>query len=202
MREVLTAAVQSEPDMEAVGEADSGEQALELATELRPDVILMDLIMPGKHGLEAIAEITARAPEVHIIAFTGSTEQHHVAAAFEAGALGYVLKDVHRAELLQSVREVARGNTYISPSVTALLVDYMRFEAHSRNAAPSEPLSEREQEVLALLGEGEGNRRIAQLLEIREGTVRTHIRNILQKLQLENRSQAVVYAVQKGVKRP
>lgn len=188
MRQALCSMIDAEPDMEAVGQAAGGNEAVNLARDLQPDLILMDLLMPDKSGLEAIAEIRAADPESRVLALTSSTSDDMVLEAVKAGALGYALKDIERPELLHAMREVSKGSLYLPPPVARKLM-------RSMTPHRAEAVTGRETEILELMREGLTNRAIAQRLGIAEGTVRTHIHNILEKLELENRSQAVVYAV-------
>lgn len=203
MREALRAAIEAEADMEVVGEAANGREAVDQARALQPDVIVMDLLMPGVNGLEAIAAIRAEFPEALILALTSSTEESKVLAAVQAGALGYLLKDARREELLQAIREVSQGNAYLSPQVALKLVHSVRQPRPDTPPPPREPaggpstqrLTARQKEVLNLLGQGLSNQEIAETLVVSEATVRSHIYHILGKLGVGSRSQAVAYAV-------
>ncbi len=198
MREALCAAIADERDMQVVGEATNGEEAVAQARALKPDVTVMDLFMPGKDGLGAIAEIKAENPAARLIALTSSTDEDLVLAAIQAGALGYLLKDSQRVELLRAIREVSRGNTFLPPPVAQKLANSVRKRPPDQPPLV-EPLTERELEVLKLIGQGASNRQIAQTLGVSEGTIRTHVHNILGKLNLENRNQALLYAVRQGI---
>jgi DNA-binding NarL/FixJ family response regulator len=189
MRQALRAMIADEPDFDVVGEAANGEEAVSLARSLAPDVILMDLVMPVKDGLAATAELTHANPETRILALTSSIGENSALAAVEAGVLGYILKDAQPAEVLHALREVAAGREYWPPAVAARLARGVR----QRNLEPAPDLSAREQEVLNLLGQGLTNKDIAQRLVISEPTVRAHVYHILQKLHLENRTQAALY---------
>ncbi|NJN93492.1 MAG: response regulator transcription factor [Anaerolineales bacterium] len=197
MREALRVVLEIEPAMQVVAEAADGQQAVQCALALQPDVIVLDLYLPVKDGVEAIAEILAQQPQARILAITSSTSDERVVAAIQAGAMGYLLKDASREEFLRGVREVAAGNTFLPPDVAAKLARGVR---HSRSPLPQteglvEPLTPREQEVLALLSEGLSNRAIAGRLHLSGSTVRVHVSNILGKLGLENRNQAIVYVL-------
>lgn len=202
MREALRAAIEAEPDLQVVGEAANGQQAIDLAVALRPEVIVLDLYLPGKDGLAAAAEITAHNPAARILAITSSTEDSKVMAAMQAGVTGYLLKDAPREEFLRGLRQVAAGQTFLPPEVVAKLTRGIR---HPHALAPEKTkvddgLTHREQEILVLLGEGLANQAIAQQLNLSESTVRVHLHNILNKLGLEHRSQAVVYALRHSSK--
>jgi NarL family two-component system response regulator LiaR len=197
MREALRAAIEVEPDLQVTGEAANGQQAVFDALTLRPDVIVMDLYLPVKDGVEAISEIMSQWPSARILAITSSTDDAKVVAAVEAGAIGYLLKDVSREQFLFGVREVARGETVLPPDVATRLARGIRRK-HLANASDGEsvrPLTRREREVLALLGQGLSNQAIAQQLVLSESTVRVHVYNILHKLSLADRNQAIVYAL-------
>jgi NarL family two-component system response regulator LiaR len=199
MREALHAAIEDEPDMEVVGEAGNGLEAVEQARLLKPDVIVMDLFMPGKDGLEAIAEIKGEDSDARILALTSSTDETKVVAAVQAGALGYLLKDARRDELLQGIREVSRGQAFLPPHLARKLMDGLR-RGPPRPTDPSpDLLTDREQEVLKLIGQGASNREIAETLYLSEGTVRTHVHHILDKLHLKNRNQVILYALRVGM---
>lgn len=201
MREALVAAIEDEADMQVVGAATNGQEAVQLAQTLNPDVIVMDLFMPGMDGLHAIAEIRAHDPQARILVLTSSIDENMVVAAVQAGVLGYVLKDSQRTELLVAIREVGQGKPHLPPEVALKLANGVR--RHGANAAsPTEPLTDREEEVLKLIGQGASNRDIAQKLNLTEGTVRTHVHNILGKLGLTNRNQAILHAIREGLVNP
>jgi len=195
MREALRMAIEDETDMQVIGEATNGEEAVQQAHLLAPDVTIMDLFMPRQDGLHAIAEIKSRAPDAHILALTSSTDETLVLAAIQAGVLGYLMKDSQRDELLQAIREVSRGNTFLPPQIAQKLANSVREQKKQSPAPLVEPLTDREIQVLVLVGRGASNKQIAQTLNVSEGTVRTHVHNLLGKLGLENRNQAILYAV-------
>jgi len=200
MREALCAALEAEPGLQVVGEATNGQQAVLRAAALEPDVIVMDLYLPGKDGVAAIGEIVARNPEARILVVTSSTEDEKVMAAVQAGAIGYLLKNAPRAEFIRGVREVARGNSFMPPEVATKLARQM-CRSHAGPGALNEaiePLTPREKEVLSLLGEGMSNHAIALALSLSESTVRVHVYNILGKLGLEDRNQAIVFALRQS----
>ena len=194
MRDALRSAIDDEDDLTVVGEAVNGAEAVRLADTLRPNVIVMDLYLPVKDGLTATAEIVRLRPATRILALTSSTEDGKVLEAIQAGAVGFLLKDTKRTELLEAIREVARGHTWLPPSAAQKLVIGLRRE-RERPSIRVEPLTEREREVVKLIGEGATNRDIAERLTISEGTVRTHVHNILGKLELESRNQLILYAL-------
>jgi DNA-binding NarL/FixJ family response regulator len=184
-------------DIEVVGEAENGRQAVDSAARLQPDVILMDLLMPELDGLGAIAAIKAAQPEIEIVALTSFIEEEKVTTALEAGASGYLLKDADADEVASAVRAAHNGEVHLDPAVTRLLAQ--RLRARKTEPEPVEPLTERELEVLGLLGKGSSNKEIATALTITERTARTHVSNILGKLGLSSRTQAALYAVERGL---
>jgi DNA-binding NarL/FixJ family response regulator len=181
-------------DIEVVGEAENGLEAVEAAGRLLPDVILMDLLMPELDGLGAIAQIKAAQPEIEIVALTSFIEEEKVTTALEAGATGYLLKDADADDVAAAVRAAHAGEVHLDPAVTRLLAQ--RLRARKTQPEPVEPLTERELEVLSHLGRGSSNKEIASALSITERTARTHVSNILGKLGLQSRTQAALYAVE------
>jgi NarL family two-component system response regulator LiaR len=197
VREGQRALIDTEPGLELVGEAADGFEAVQMARALQPDVIMIDLIMPRKGGIEAIEEIKAENPEVHILVLTSFAEDEKVYSAIKAGALGYRLKDASPQELLTAIREIHRGEPSMDQSIAHKL---MRELQRSSELPPTEePLTEREVEVLKLVAQGQPNQEIAETLVISERTVRTHVSNILTKLHLANRTQAALYALREGL---
>jgi DNA-binding NarL/FixJ family response regulator len=202
MREGLHILLTLEPDLEVVGEAKSGEAALDAYEELRPDVVLMDVRMPGMDGVEATWRLRERWPDARIIILTTFDDDEYVFEGLRAGALGYLLKDVSGHDLAQAVRTVAAGGALIEPSVAAKVVaEFARVAPPARTAHPglAEPLSEREVEVLRLLASGLTNRQIGERLSISEGTVKNYVTNILGKLGARDRTQAAIRARELGL---
>jgi DNA-binding NarL/FixJ family response regulator len=183
-------------DIEIVGEAANGREAIALAAELRPDVVLMDLLMPEMDGIAATAEIKRQQPETEVIALTSFIEEGKVTAALEAGASGYLLKDADAEEVANAVRAAHAGEVHLDPAVTRLLAERLR---HRATTPEPEPLTDREREVLRLVGRGMSNKEIATELVITERTARTYVSNILGKLGLASRTQAALYAVERGL---
>jgi two-component system, NarL family, response regulator LiaR len=188
-----------EPDLLVLQEADSGEAAVRLAAELIPDVVLMDLMLPGMSGVEAIRQIKQASPETQIIALTSYHEDAFIFPALRAGALSYVLKDVHPEALVEVVRQAARGESVLHPQVAARVIQEMRSSTTAGPPTLMTQLSERELDVLRLIAQGLTNADIAQACTISEKTVKKHVSNILSKLHLLDRTQAAVLAWQQGL---
>jgi DNA-binding NarL/FixJ family response regulator len=202
MREGLRILLELEPDLEIVGEADNGQAALNAYEELRPDVVLMDVRMPGMDGVEATWRLRQRWPQARIVILTTFDDDEYVFEALRAGALGYLLKDVSGSDLAQAVRTVAAGGALIEPSVAAkVIAEFARVAPPARDAGVglAEPLSEREVEILRLLAGGLTNRHIAQRLSLAEGTVKNYVTNILGKLGARDRTQAAIRARELGL---
>ena len=183
-----------QPDLEVVGEAADGSEGVAMARRLEPDVILMDLLMPNMDGITAIGRIKAERPETEIVTMTSFIEEEKVTAALEAGASGYVLKDAEAEEVAAAVRAAYAGEVHLDPAVARLLAQRMRTRKTSDDLA--EPLTDREKDVLRLLGQGMSNKEIGATLFITERTARTYVSNILGKLGLASRTQAALYAVE------
>jgi len=197
IRDSLRALINTEEDLELVGEAINGEDAVTKASELNPDVILMDLVMPVKDGLQAIIEIKQTDPDVSILVLTSFSDEDKVFPAIRSGALGYMLKDTAPQELLKSIHDVYRGEASLHPSIALQLIREIKRPS---NLPPIEnPLTERELEVLRLIAQGLNNQEIATRLVRSEWTIRTHVRNILGKLHLANRTQATLFALREGM---
>ncbi len=197
VREGLRTILAMESDIELIGEAKDGVEAVEKALALSPDVILIDLVMPRKDGIQAIREIKAQMPDVRILVLTSFAEDSHVFPAIEAGALGFMLKDTTSATLIQAIHIVYRDEPSLHPTVARKLMAARTQKAQTDEQV--EPLTNREQQILALLAKGLTNQSIADQLVLSELTVRTHVSNILAKLNLENRTQAALYALRHGM---
>jgi DNA-binding NarL/FixJ family response regulator len=197
--------LRSEPDIEVVGEAGDGEQAVAMAVRLLPHVVLMDVRMPVLDGIEATRRIVSRCPDARILILTTFDLDEHVYAALDAGASGFLLKDIVPEQLGEAVRVVAAGDALLAPSVTRRLVAEFarqRRPAGPRAAGRVEQLTEREAEVLAQLARGLTNQEIAACLGVGETTVKTHVAHLLGKLGLRDRVQAVIFAYEEGLVRP
>jgi DNA-binding NarL/FixJ family response regulator len=195
MRQGLKTILSLEPGLEVVGAAPDGEAGIRLALELRPDVILMDVQMPGMSGIEAIAAICAVWPEARIIILTTFGRDEYVFQGVRAGAVGFLLKDAPADDLIQTIRRVHAGEVFIQPEIASRLLR----ELITPQDWLAEPLSVREHEVLVLVAQGYSNREIAERLVLVEGTVKNHVSNILGKLQAENRTQAADIARRHGL---
>jgi NarL family two-component system response regulator LiaR len=197
VRHGLRALLATEPDLELVGEAADGVEVVAQTARLHPDVILMDMAMPRKTGLEAIYDIKRDDPQARILVLTSFAEDEQVFPAIKAGATGYLLKDTAPRELLQAIRDVYQGEVSLHPTIARKLVGELKRPPDLPPA--EEQLTEREVQVLALVARGLSNKEIADQLFIGERTVRTHISNILGKLHLANRTQAALYAQREGL---
>jgi DNA-binding NarL/FixJ family response regulator len=182
-----------DPEIEIVAEATSGEEAIQLARDIRPDVVLMDLVMPGMGGVAATRMIRTEMPAVEVVALTSVVADEAVTGAIRAGAIGYLLKNTEADELRRAIKSAAAGQVYLSPEAAARLVREVKIPGSP------EALTERETAVLRLIAKGQANKQVARQLGIREQTVKTHVSNILGKLQLQSRTQAALYAVERGL---
>lgn len=200
VREGLRALIETEAGMELVGEARDGHEAVLKARSIKPDVILMDLVMPRMDGLEAISQIKRENEKVQILVLTSYSDDAKVFSAIKMGAMGYLLKDSLPHELLRSIREVYHGQPSLHPSIARKLMT--ELNRPSETPSVGEPLTEREDDVLKLLALGMSNQEIADKLVISERTVRTHVSNILMKLHLANRTQAALHAWREGLVSP
>ena len=197
-RRGLTMVLESEPDIEVVGEANDGHEVVTLAEKYMPDLVLMDVRMPGRGGIDAAQAIKDAVPHTKILMLTISDEEEDLYDAIKVGASGYLLKEISIEEVADSIRQVHAGQSLISPSMASkLLTEFaaMARKDEEKQQMPTPRLTDREMEVLTLVAQGLNNRDIAKELFISENTVKNHVRNILEKLHLHSRMEAVVYAV-------
>ncbi len=197
VRKGIRALLATERDLQVIGEAGDGAEALAQAQALCPDVILMDLVMPKLDGIEATRQITAHQPGVHILVLTSFAADDKVFPAIKAGALGYLLKDSGPDELIQAIRQVHQGQPSLEPSIARKVLTELSHPP--RAPLTPEPLTERELAVLRLVAQGKNNKDIGEQLVISEMTVRTHVSNILSKLHVASRTQAALYALKEGI---
>jgi two-component system response regulator NreC len=199
LRAGLRRVLEAEDDIEVVAEAESGERAVFEAISAKPDVAVLDVVMPGKSGIDVAPQLLELVPELKILVLSMQDDPRYVRAAFEAGASGYVLKEAADTEVVGAVRVVAAGERYVHPTLGARLV---AAEVEERKRAESDPLSDREREVLRLLALGHTNQEIAKMLYISVRTAETHRAHIMQKLGLSGRSELVRYALEHGLIEP
>lgn len=197
VRKGICALLVTEPQIEVVGEARDGAEAIRAAHTLQPDVILMDLVMPGIDGLEATRRIVADQPNTRVLVLTSFAGDDKLFPAIEAGALGYLLKDSTPEDLVEAIRQVYSGESSLDPAIARKVL--LEFANPSRHTSVFDALSGREEEVLRLVSRGYTNREIAQQLDIAEATVRTHVSGVLTKLKVSNRTQAALYALREGL---
>lgn len=193
VRNGIAAWISSQSDLKLIGEAQDGIEAVEKAKKLEPDVILMDLVMPKKDGIEAIREIIQHDPNARILVITSFSEDKKAIDAIKAGAMGFIIKDTSPSEMLQAIRQVFEDKPWLSPDIIRMLIREKTLQKDEEKLI--EPLSEREIEVLILIAQGLSDQDIANSLVISRTTVRFHVNNILSKLNLENRTQAALYAI-------
>jgi two-component system, NarL family, response regulator LiaR len=194
VRRGLRGFLELDPGLEVVGEASNGEEAVEMAQRLEPDVVLMDLLMPVMDGIEATREIRLRLPEVEVVALTSVLEDASVTGAIKAGAIGYLLKTTEADELCEAIRAAAAGQVRLAPEAASRLMREVRSPPESPEA-----LTKREAEVLKLVARGKANKQVARELFIDEKTVKSHVHSILSKLNVKSRTQAALYAVRVGL---
>jgi NarL family two-component system response regulator LiaR len=197
VREGICALLDEIADIEVVGEAANGQEAVERSRTLKPDVVLMDLVMPHLDGVEATRQITSTQKGARVLVLTSFAGDEQVFPAIKAGAVGYLLKDAGAAELVEAIRQVHRGHSFLHPIIAQKVLQELK---HPSERPPTpDPLTHREMEVMRLMAQGLTNSEIARSLTISEATVRSHISNILSKLHLANRVQAALYALQEGI---
>ena len=203
MRAGLRSVLSSDETIDVVGEAGDGREAIDRIRQLRPDLVLMDIRMPGLDGISATREVLATSAEVKVVVLTTFEEDDYIFDALSAGASGFLLKRTRPEELIAAIHTVAEGDSLLSPSVTRRVVDRMASQpAPVRATRRLDELTPREREVLELVARGLSNREIAEQFVIEESTVKTHVKRILMKLRLRDRVQAVVFAYENGLTRP
>lgn len=200
-RSGIRSLLQRNPDFTIVGEASDGVEGIKRAKQLRPDVVLLDLNMPGMSGLETLQLLLQDCPDTAVIMLTVSEEAQDLTAALQAGARGYLIKNIDADYLVRAIRRAAAGESVLAEAMTTKLVAQMQGGAAPRPAPPSDMdrLTPREREILVCLARGESNKMIARTLDVAESTVKIHVQNILKKLNLASRVQAAVYAVEHGM---
>lgn len=200
VRKGLRLLLEAQQGVEVVGEASDGREALKLAAELAPDIAILDIAMPNLNGIEATAQLTKSGSEVKVIILSMHSDESYVVRALDAGARGYLLKDSAEDDLMRAIRTVAQGRPFFSPAISAtLLDDYVRTLRQRGLSDSYELLTDREKEVLQLLAEGKSNKEVAALLNLSPYTIETHRTNMMQKLNLHNTAEIVLYAVRKKI---
>jgi DNA-binding NarL/FixJ family response regulator len=197
-RDGVRALLDAQLDMECVGEAATGEEVIRLSAEVQPDVVLMDVQMPGMSGVEATRQIVSSSPQIRVLVVTMFEDDHLVFAAMRAGARGYILKGTRHEDMVRAIRAVGSGDAIFSPAIAAKLVDYFAALQPRQSTQVFPDLSSREREILALLAQGYKNAEIADRLVISSKTVRNYVSNIISKLQVADRAQAILRAKDAG----
>lgn len=200
MRTGLRALLERQPDLEVVGESENGRETVALAASLRPDVVVMDVGMPLLNGIEATQTIVTQCPAIAVVILSMHADESYVMRALKAGARGYLLKDSAAADLMGAIQAISQGRSFFSPKVSRILAeDYVRVLKQKGAVDTYDLLTSREREILQLLAEGKTNKEVATALNISPYTVETHRSHILQKLNLHNSAELVLYAVRKGI---
>lgn len=200
VRQGTRSLLEKEPDIVVVGEAEDGRAAVEMAGALSPDIIVMDIAMPHLNGLDAAARIVRRQPEIGIIILSMHEEEDYLVRALSAGVRGYLLKDTAQIDLVRAVRSVAQKKAFFSPAIAQMMVEDFTRQMQKKGISDSyELLTEREREILQLLAEGKSNKEAATLLDVSPYTIETHRNNLMQKLNLHNTAEIVLYAVRKKI---
>ena len=199
IREGLRSLLEKQPEMEVIADTDDGRKAIELVRELLPDIVIMDITMPGLNGIEATRQITAEFPDVKVIALSIHSKRRYVADMLSAGATGYILKECLFDELVQAIKAIAAGGRYLSPRITDVVVsDYVKRLSTSADS-PFEALKTREREVLQLVAEGKSTKQIALELHVSTKTIEANRRQIMEKLNIHNVAELTKYAVREGL---
>ncbi|MCS7010269.1 MAG: response regulator transcription factor [Anaerolineales bacterium] len=196
----LRALLERHPHFEIIGEASTAREALDMVSAYRPDIVVMDIRLPGTSGIEACEEITTRYPETRVIMLTSYAEDEMLFSAIRAGASGYVLKQIGGDDLVRAIESVSRGDALLDPSVTQRVFQEVRRAVKEEEASAFAHLSQQEKHVLLLVSEGKTNREIAKALFLGEGTVRNYVSSILSKLGVNNRAEAAAYAVEHNLR--
>ncbi len=198
VREGLSAILNAREDIEVIAEAKNGLEAIEKARELKPDIILMDISMPKMNGVEATRRIKLEQPQIGIVVLTMYEEEEYIFDLIKAGVTGYMLKNSDSAQIIKAIRSTYQGESLIQPSVATKILN--KFSQLSNSKAPAQPkeLTDRELQVIKLVADGKTNKEIANILQISEKTVKNHVRNIFQKMEVDDRTQAAIYALKKG----
>lgn len=199
VRQGVRAYLETQPDIKVIGEAGSGEEAIPLCESLAPDIVLMDLLMPGMGGVEATRRVKTISPRTQVIVLTSYHEDEHVVPAIRAGALSYLLKDAAPGEIATAIRKAAVGEVTLSPAIAAQMMKAVSGERKAIETTAPSPLTTRELEVIRLIADGLSNTEIAEKLFLSEKTVKSHVSNILAKLHVTDRTQAAVYAWREGI---
>lgn len=200
VRQGTRSLLEKESDLEVVGEAEDGRTAVEMAGALQPAIVVMDIAMPQLNGLDAAAQIVRRQPEVGIIILSMHEEEDYLVRALSAGVRGYLLKDTAQIDLVRAVRSVAQKKAFFSPAIAQMMVEDFTRQMQKKGIADSyELLTEREREILQLLAEGKSNKEAATVLDVSPYTIETHRNNLMQKLNLHNTAEIVLYAVRKKI---
>jgi two-component system, NarL family, response regulator NreC len=200
LRQGLRKILQERPDWEVVAEAGDGREAVRQALAVQPDIAILDIGMPLMNGIEATRQIVRRRPDIHVLILSMHANEAYIIQALKAGAKGYLLKDSADTELLRGVAVVASGKSFFSPAVAKVMLDdYVRHLAEKGIADRYDTLSEREREIFQLVAEGRSNKEIAELLSVSLATIETHRAHVLQKLDVHNTAELVLYAVRRGV---
>lgn len=199
VRSGIRALLEEEPNLSVVGEAEDGRAAVNLACQLKPDIVVMDIAMPLLNGLEATRQLKQQCPESRVLILTMHDNEEYIRQVLEAGAMGYILKDAAARELISAIRSIYRGEAVLSPAVTRLVIeDYLRWGG-ARPQGEVDGLSPREREILQLIAEGYTNKQIAEILSISIKTVQAHRNRLMQKLDLHDRGELIKYAIQKKI---
>jgi DNA-binding NarL/FixJ family response regulator len=198
-RDGIRTLIDSDPDLELIGEASNGKEAISASEELQPDVVLMDVKMPDMDGIQATRTIVQTSPHIRVLTLTMLEDDHSIFAAMRAGAQGYVLKGSSHEELLRAIHAVASGQAIFSPSIAARMIDFFNAMHPSSTKGPFPELTAREREILGLVAQAYSNNRIAEQLVISPKTVRNHVSNILSKLQVADRAEAMIKAREAGL---